>query len=320
MRSKVFVDEMNGRDVNSTAGNTGAAPESKLPLCNALSSVLDRAEDRGISRPTSQSRGQRAYLKPVQSSFPYVFEMAGHQRPLFVLFGASMTQYSFELGGWGAALADLYQRQADVLLRGFSGWNTRRALEVIQEMFPKDIPRQPSLVVVFFGANDAAFPLKSGRGQHVPIEEFKENLKKIATYLTGLSDTTRVILTTAPPIHDETRDLIGRMNYGEKAAGILDRTNENARKYAAACKEAAAEAGVGVVDLWTSIQQTSRNWGTECLTDGMHLSAEGSRVMLTELCRVIEKADWVPSLRPESMPIDYVGPHRYDWVHPVEEM
>lgn len=27
--------------------------------------------------------------------------------------------------------------QADVLLRGFSGWNTRRALELMQEMFPK---------------------------------------------------------------------------------------------------------------------------------------------------------------------------------------
>lgn len=39
--------------------------------------------------------------------------------------------------------------------------------------------------MVFFGANDAAVPLKhfSEAGQAVPLEEFKENLKKIALYL-----------------------------------------------------------------------------------------------------------------------------------------
>ncbi|BBN07887.1 isoamyl acetate esterase [Marchantia polymorpha subsp. ruderalis] len=227
--------------------------------------------------------------------------MAGHQRPLFVLYGASMTQFSFELGGWGAALADLYQRKADILLRGFMGWNTRRALELMQEMFPKNLPTQPSLVVVFFGANDAAVPLKhfSEAGQAVPLEEFKENLKKIALYLKSLSDKTRVILTTAPPIHEEMRDKHCRRIMGERAVGKLDRTNENARKYAAACREAAGETGVGVVDLWTSIQQSSPNWGPECLTDGMHLSAGGSKIMFNELCRVIKEADWVPSLHHE---------------------
>ncbi|KAL3699823.1 hypothetical protein R1sor_017845 [Riccia sorocarpa] len=247
--------------------------------------------------------------------------MAGHQRPLFVLFGASMTQYSFELGGWGAALTDLYQRQADVLLRGYSGWNSRRALEVLHELFPKDIPRQPALVVVFFGANDAAVPVKSGRGQHVPIEEFKENLKKIVIYLKNLTPTTRVILTTAPPIDEKVRERIGVMNFGKRAIGILDRTNENARKYAAACKEAAAETGVGVVDLWTSIQEFSPCWGIECLTDGMHLSVSGSKVMFNELRRVIETANWVPSLHRDFMPTEYEGGHnRYDYVHPAVDM
>jgi hypothetical protein len=60
-----------------------------------------------------------------------------HARPLFVLYGASMTQFSFELGGWGAALADLYSRKADILLRGYSGWNTRRAIEALDTIFPK---------------------------------------------------------------------------------------------------------------------------------------------------------------------------------------
>jgi hypothetical protein len=32
-------------------------------------------------------------------------------RPLFVLFGSSIVQYSFSNGGWGAALADIYARK-----------------------------------------------------------------------------------------------------------------------------------------------------------------------------------------------------------------
>jgi hypothetical protein len=37
--------------------------------------------------------------------------MAKLLRPQFVLFGDSITQQSFEDGGWGAALAALYARQ-----------------------------------------------------------------------------------------------------------------------------------------------------------------------------------------------------------------
>lgn len=47
----------------------------------------------------------------------------------------------------------------------------------------QDLPTQPALVVVFFGTNDAAIPVPSGKGQAVPIEEFKGNLVKIASHL-----------------------------------------------------------------------------------------------------------------------------------------
>eukprot|EP00249_Psilotum_nudum_P007344 c20492_g1_i1 orf=293-991(+) len=190
--------------------------------------------------------------------------MAAHHRPLFVLFGASMTEFSFQPGGWGAALTDLYSRKADILLRGFRGWNTRRALAVLEQFFPKNSPTQPALVVVFFGANDASFPMPSGRGQHVPIQEFKENLQHIASYLKGLSETTRVILVTAPPIYEEGRLNDTRKKWGEKAGDFVDRTNERAKKYAEACIAVSMELDVGVVDLWTTIQQKEK-WQTECL-------------------------------------------------------
>ena len=48
-------------------------------------------------------------------------------RKRFLLFGDSLTQQSFEEGGWGSKLVSRYQRKADVTLRGYSGYNTRCA-------------------------------------------------------------------------------------------------------------------------------------------------------------------------------------------------
>eukprot|EP01052_Picozoa_sp_SAG31_P048025 SAG31_NODE_9863_length_1219_cov_1.430357_1_plen_118_part_00 len=49
-------------------------------------------------------------------------------RPQIMLFGDSITQQAFkaESSGWGAQLANWYARQADVVSRGFSGYNTRQ--------------------------------------------------------------------------------------------------------------------------------------------------------------------------------------------------
>lgn len=245
--------------------------------------------------------------------------MAPHQRPLFVLFGASMTEYSFAPGGWGAALTDLYSRKADILLRGYRGWNTRRACAALEQFFPKDSPSQPALVVVFFGANDAAVPVPSGRGQYVPLQEYKENLVVIASYLKGLCKMTRVVLISAPPIYDDGRGEYIRWRYDDKVAQISDRTNERAKDYAQACIEAAKEANVEVIDLWTAIQE-KENWQTKCLCDGMHLAPEGNKVLLDELLNILSTADWSPSLHWKSLPNDFAEPSVYDYVHPAWEL
>ena len=52
-------------------------------------------------------------------------------RPELVLFGDSITQQSFQPGGWGARLADAYNRHADIVLRGYSGYNTAWALATL---------------------------------------------------------------------------------------------------------------------------------------------------------------------------------------------
>uniref|UniRef100_A0A803P176 SGNH hydrolase-type esterase domain-containing protein n=1 Tax=Cannabis sativa TaxID=3483 RepID=A0A803P176_CANSA len=109
--------------------------------------------------------------------------MVGTPRPQFVLFGSSIVQLSYSNGGWGAILSDIYARKADILLRGYYGWNSRRAVQVLDQVFPKDASVQPSLVVVYFGGNDSMGPHSSGLGPHVPLPEYKENMRKIAKHL-----------------------------------------------------------------------------------------------------------------------------------------
>ena len=78
---------------------------------------------------------------------------ATHAR--FVLFGDSITQGSFGVGGWGARLADHYARRADVLNRGYSGYTTVGARTPAPRAARCTSPATPpTLVTVFFGAND----------------------------------------------------------------------------------------------------------------------------------------------------------------------
>lgn len=74
----------------------------------------------------------------------------------------------------------------DFLVRGYSGYNTRWALKVLDKVFPPEkevTDGSPVAVTVFFGANDACLPDRSGSFQHVPIDEYKNNLSSIISSL-----------------------------------------------------------------------------------------------------------------------------------------
>ncbi|CAM8940136.1 unnamed protein product [Rhodiola kirilowii] len=178
-------------------------------------------------------------------------------RPRIYLFGDSITEESFDVGGWGAALADHFARTADVVLRGYSGYNTRWALKVIDRVFPDD-GVSPIAVTVFFGANDACLPNRCSGFQHVPIDEYKKNLQAIVSFFKKRWPATEVILISPPPIDDEVRPLYP---YVENLSGLPERTNDAAGTFAHAAVEAAKESGVLVIDLWT-IMQKNPDWKT----------------------------------------------------------
>lgn len=116
-------------------------------------------------------------LSSVQKSDRAESKKRRYARAKFVLFGDSITQYSFDQAGWGASLAHTWQRHADVVLRGFSGYNTRFALCLLRQTGVLRDFRGARLCTVFFGANDAADGALSI--QHVPLDEYERNLVAI---------------------------------------------------------------------------------------------------------------------------------------------
>lgn len=75
-----------------------------------------------------------------------------------------------------------------MVLRGYSGYNTRWALKVLDRVFPASQGRDggtdtaPVALTVFFGANDACLPDRCSGFQHVPLREFEQNLRSIVSF------------------------------------------------------------------------------------------------------------------------------------------
>ncbi|KAL8526671.1 hypothetical protein ACS0TY_015756 [Phlomoides rotata] len=220
-------------------------------------------------------------------------------RPEIVLFGSSIVQMCFNVGGWGSILSDLYDTKADIIIRGYAGWNSRNALEVLNQVFPQDAADHPSLVIVYFGGNDAMLPHPSGLGPHVPLHEYVENMKKIALHLRSLSEDIRIIFLTSPPVDEA----MIRQNFGN-LFDKQERTNEACRIYSEALVDLGKQIDVKVINLWTAFQHRD-DWGTAYLWDGIHLLPGGCKVVVKEILKVLRGAEWEPSLYWLSMPPEF---------------
>ncbi|XP_072960997.1 GDSL esterase/lipase At5g62930 isoform X1 [Typha angustifolia] len=234
-------------------------------------------------------------------------------RPQFVLFGDSITEQSFRPGGWGAALADTYSRKADIVVRGYGGYNTRWALFLLNHIFPLTCSSSPppTATTIFFGANDAALLGRTSERQHVPVEEYKENLRKIVHHLKELSQSMLVVLITPPPVDEDGREEYARSLYGDNARKLSERTNEITGVYAKKCLELAKEMHLPCIDIWSKMQET-KGWQKMFLSDGLHLTSEGNAVVYEELVQVFRDA----GLCAEEMDYDFPHHSKINGDHP----
>mmetsp|Transcript_4531 Transcript_4531/g.6442 ORF Transcript_4531/g.6442 Transcript_4531/m.6442 type:complete len:289 (-) Transcript_4531:355-1221(-) len=254
-----------------------------------------------------------------------------HVRPSIVLFGDSITQLGFgssedsgkngspfPCSGWASLLAAEYSRRADVLNRGFRGYNTEMALSILPSIFaPGGGPQdgRTLFVTVFFGANDA---LKKGQAEdgyvntisdrrHVPVDQFGENIRKIVTLIResfvkrgtesssgGEAKAPPIILITPPPIHRKKFEEYCMESLGELRSL---RTNDAAREHGGKVKEVAREMGCPVVDTFELLRGNGEEKDFEdYLVDGLHLTEKGNAIVFEGLMSVIKNE--LPELAP----------------------
>lgn len=109
-------------------------------------------------------------------------------------------------------------------------------------MFKKTLT---SIQTLFFGANDACLP---GTSQHVPLEEYKQNLKDIIQHKATLAQKPRILLLTPTPVNE-----YQLQGFDEgKGNAHPSRTAGNTKIYADAAREVASSTGAVVADIWTA--------------------------------------------------------------------
>ncbi|KAL6105593.1 iah1 [Pungitius sinensis] len=227
--------------------------------------------------------------------------------PKVILFGDSITQFSFQTNGWGAEIAHKLARKCDVVNRGLSGYNSRWAKLLLPRLIDitNSADNNIAAVTVFFGANDCALRDKNPQ-QHVPLEEYSENLKVISRLLSSAGvPADRVIFITPPPLHEPA---------WEKECILkgypLNRLNSAAGQYAEACVQVAGQCGAAALDLWTLMQKDGQDY-TVYLSDGLHLSQKGNQFVALHLWGLLESrvAD-LPFILPYWGDVDAESPER----------
>ncbi|CZT15445.1 related to GDSL Lipase/Acylhydrolase family protein [Ramularia collo-cygni] len=245
-----------------------------------------------------------------------------HTMDQFLLFGDSITQQSSLT--FSAALSDAYIRRLDVINRGLSGYNTRQALRILPHAVPPPQVAKIRFMTVFFGANDARLPhTPGGPQQHVPLSEYRENLKAIITHPRILEhDGARLILITPPPV-DERMCLESSKAEDPDFPDVFTRPAATTAQYASVVRQLGQEYNLPVVDIWSTLILRAGGMtggvglpiGSSELApnptfqsffrDGLHLSSLGYEVLYEELMSVIENI-W-PEQMPSNLPFVLPG-------------
>lgn len=198
--------------------------------------------------------------------------------PKLVLFGDSITQYSTEEPEGVLQLVKRYAGRIDVIVRGFSGYNTAWA----RELEVKGVTTFPNVAatVIFFGSNDVV-PEESPmpeKAQHVSLSSYRENL----CFLVSRAAERGPVVVVSPAFFDERE--------GTRKDSDLD-------SYVAAAFDVCKQFGIRFINLRAAFANRS-----ELLRDGLHFSPEGyvlfMQLLMNELDSLLGLPDTLQWIAP----------------------
>ena len=198
-----------------------------------------------------------------------------------VAFGDSTTAPRGKL----VVYADILRRElpakgvdAWVINSGVGGNDTNRA----RQRFERDVlAHKPSLAIIQFGINDAAFDIwkkPPAKKPRVSLARYQENLTFFIEQLH--KQNAKVILMTPNPLRwtPKLREMYGRPPYDPNDPSGFSTVLKG---YAAAARRLAQTKGVPLVDIYAGYEAYAREDGQsmdELLLDGMHPNAKGHRM------------------------------------------
>ncbi|KAK9470506.1 SGNH hydrolase-type esterase domain-containing protein [Dipodascopsis tothii] len=217
----------------------------------------------------------------------------------FVLFGDSITEYAYDQSNGfalGPALQSVYARKLDIVQRGFRGYNSDHAVEMVGDIIANENAGagKVKLMYVFFGSNDAsALPSP----QHVPKERYQANLRKIVAAIRAADIKPIIVGPGAFNIH--------QWKVGRPWA-VEQRTQALAREYSYAARDVAAELSVPFIGLW-DLLMASVGWRegepimgdiavaedaplAAVLTDGLHYNGAAYKVFYDAVLATIKES------------------------------
>jgi lysophospholipase L1-like esterase len=130
--------------------------------------------------------------------------------PEIILFGDSLTAWSFELNtrGFGLALEEAYDGKATIVNEGYPGYTvdslTPEFKRIMDRVTAASAP-PVLLFTIFIGANDACMVSKTEA--YVPIDRFEAKLREFVETMLDLEqehenmEATKIVFITPPPIN-----------------------------------------------------------------------------------------------------------------------
>ncbi|KAL1597794.1 hypothetical protein SLS60_008281 [Paraconiothyrium brasiliense] len=127
------------------------------------------------------------------------------QLPRFILFGDSLTEWSFDSStqGFGWYLTEWYKDKAEIVNEGYAGYTSEHVKSefsrLVKQITTAEAP--PTLLfTIFLGANDACF---IGEREYVPLPQFSDNIRSFVEEILIQDKLTsaKIVLITPPPIN-----------------------------------------------------------------------------------------------------------------------
>ena len=262
---------------SATAGERDEANASRVSH-----SIFPGKGGRGATRSDGNGSADPSRVEAFAVAEAAGTARGAYRRPIVLVVGDSLVQRGFEDDGWVASIARAYARVADVVNRGYSGYNTRWVRDLMTrepDLFPPR--RDVALVVILLGANDAARPDGRKSAYGVDLPEYEENLRWIVERYAPTSakdvdgeSNARVVLCVPPPIDEEERLRITTHQRG-MPADLLDRDAERTAAYAAAARRVGEAIRAPTADLHAAFLGRGVGWEKALLSDGLHFTAEG---------------------------------------------